>query len=162
LAHLRPGETEVNSVVGVRHQELERLVSELRGDKPHNYVPPSISTPLSYLFPDKRYRTWPFRGGTADIAVARDLVTALENYCIPFMMNHTTLPDISLAFDQHLGFDDAIAYRRPLVALLSKDFEEARRLANESQLSLGGRTDLAAKQLFAFTEKLLARIETAG
>src|SRR5690606_27740771 len=45
----RPGVLEINPVVGVRHQPIERLLAELRGEKAHPYVPPTLSVHLGYL-----------------------------------------------------------------------------------------------------------------
>src|SRR5690242_10447195 len=58
--HRAPGEVEINPVVGVRHQAVERLVAELLGIKFHAYVPPTVCTPLGYLLPEARFRSWLF------------------------------------------------------------------------------------------------------
>lgn len=46
--HRPAGEVEINPVVGVRHQVVERIVAECRGEKFHAYQPPTVSTPLGY------------------------------------------------------------------------------------------------------------------
>ncbi|MBA2479677.1 MAG: hypothetical protein H0V44_03365, partial [Planctomycetes bacterium] len=40
---------EINPVIGVRHQEVEKMVAQLSGVEFHQYIPPSISIPLGYL-----------------------------------------------------------------------------------------------------------------
>jgi hypothetical protein len=58
--HRQRGEVEIYPIVGVRHQEVERLVSELRGDRFHSYVPCTLSTPVGYLLPQQAYAAWVF------------------------------------------------------------------------------------------------------
>ena len=41
--HCPAGEVEINPVVGVRHQGVERIVAECRGEKFHAYQPPTRS-----------------------------------------------------------------------------------------------------------------------
>ncbi len=78
------GEVEVNPVVGVRHQGVERMVAELRGESFHAYQPPTVNTPLGYLMPEQRYRGWVIEAdGSAD--VLEDLASAVAEYAIPFM-----------------------------------------------------------------------------
>ena len=40
---------EINPVVGIRHQEIERIVAELKGVKFHGYAPPTVSVHLGYV-----------------------------------------------------------------------------------------------------------------
>jgi hypothetical protein len=75
----------INPNVGVRHQGVERLVSELRGRPFDACSPPTIGTPLGYLTPHRTYREWVINAPDAVDAVVADLVDAIKRYGITFM-----------------------------------------------------------------------------
>lgn len=56
--HQPSGSFEVNPVIGLRLQRVEREVARLTSQPFHQYIPPSASSPLGYLMPEARYRAW--------------------------------------------------------------------------------------------------------
>lgn len=84
--HTLPGHVEMHPVIGVRHQDKERLVAELQEEKFHSYVPPTASNPLDYLISQRgRYRSWPFQRAVEDEVATADMVGAVERYGLPYM-----------------------------------------------------------------------------
>jgi len=147
--HRSVGVVEVNPVVGVRHQGVERIVAELRGEKFHAYQPPTVSVPLGYLMPERRYRGWVFGAdGSAD--VAGDLASAVERYAVPFMEDAVQLPRLCELLDDGMGFDHQLVYRRPAALVLAGNERRALALVVQAEEDLGDRSDAAATEMRAF------------
>ena len=159
--HRPPGEVEINPVVGVRHQEVERLVAELRGDKFHAYQPSTIATPLGYVMPENRYRSWVFTVDRAE-TVATEMVATIAAHGLAFMHSMKGLTDLCRALDEgRVGFEHQLAYRRPVAWLLAGDPMRAREKLDQSVAALGDRSDLAAEELRRFATALWGRLSSA-
>ena len=158
--HRAPGEVEINPVVGVRFQEVEQVVAECRREKFHAYQPPTISSPLGYVMPEKCYKGWVFgRGGSE--GAATDMTRAISAYGIPFMRSVVNLAELRRWLELRSGFEHQLAYRRPVAALLAGDVERARGLLNEGLASIGTRTDLAATDFRTFGEAFRRRLSAS-
>lgn len=151
-----PGEVEINPVIGVRQQEIERVVAELRGEKFHAYLPPTVNIPLGYLFDDARYRAWSFTGD-ADDGRAQEMVAAIATHGLAFMRSNMTLDAVCRSLDARTGFEHQLIYRRPVALVLSGDSEQAEQILNESLMALGNRTDIAASEFKRFCEAFRAQ-----
>jgi hypothetical protein len=145
---------EVNPVIGIRHQEVERLVAELRGKKFHSYQPPTVSSPLSYLTPVGRYVPWLFARGDAIDEVAGDLVTAVAQHGMPFIRKAKGLRELCQLIQQGQGFPHQLAYRRPVAWLLIGDRDEASSSLEQQLADMRDRTDTAACEFRSFAERL--------
>ena len=152
-----PHPVEINPVVGVRFQEVERLVAECRGEKFHAYQPPTISSPLGYLMPEKKYVAWVFAPRRSD-EVATELANAIATHGVPFMRSILDLVELRRRLQDRSGFEHQLAYRRPAAALLAGDVEQARALLDEALAAIGARTDLAAAEFRRFAESLRSRL----
>ena len=155
--HRVPGEVEINPVVGVRFQEVERLVAECRGEKPHAYLPATISSPLGYLMPEKKYMAWVFAPGRSE-EVATDMANAIATHGLPFMRSVVDLVELRRRLQDRFGFEHQLAYRRPAAALVAGDAQQARALLDEALAAIGARTDLAAVDFRRFAESLRGRL----
>jgi len=157
--HRLAGEVEINPVVGVSHEQIERLVDELRGEKPEGYVPATISTPLGYLLPEGRYRAWIFTDDRAE-AVAADMVATIAEYGLPFMRSFTDLDSLSRALEPRSKFaiEDNAQYRRPLAWLLAGDEKRAFAELEKALALLGERSDIAATDLRRFANAFANRL----
>jgi hypothetical protein len=113
--HQRKGEAEVNPVIGVRHQGVEQLIADLEERPFHQYIPPTISTPIGNAMPQQRYISW-LIGGPESESTAEDLVAAVNNYGLPFMHEHATLPSLLDAINERQGH--RLEYRLPVVLWL--------------------------------------------
>jgi hypothetical protein len=155
--HHQPGEVEINPVVGIRNQQVERLVAELQGEKFHGYSPPTASSPLGYLFPEPRYRSWIFAPDRGD-GPAADLASAVATHAMPFIRSLTDLPALCRALDNRLGIEHQLAYRRPVAWLLAGDPARAIQALDESLGKLAQSQDLYAAELRRFAEEFRRRL----
>jgi hypothetical protein len=106
---------EINPVVGIRYQALERVLSTILQQKPHGYVPPTVAISLGYLMPEHRYRAWTFGHDAGDGAMS-DLMMAICDYGIPFMESSANIIKIGeLLASAKYGHVDQVMYRRPLI-----------------------------------------------
>lgn len=154
--HRLPGELEINPVVGVRFQEVERLVAECRGERLHAYQPPTISSPLGYLMPEKRYKSWVFAPGLEDVST--DMANVIATHGVAFMRSVVDLVELRRRLQDSPGFEHQLAYRRPAAALVAGKAEQARVLLDEALAAIGTRTDLAAADFRRFAESLRSRL----
>ena len=152
-----PGEVEVNPVVGVRHQEIERIVAELRGEKFHAYQPPTISTPLGYLLPQARYRAWIFVSSGAS-NTAKEMVAAIAEHGLPFMRSVVKLSDLCRCLEEMSGFEHQLIYRRPTAWLLAGDMTRASKVLDDSLKAVKDRRDVAATEFKRFAVALRERL----
>ena len=147
--HQKKGVVEINPVIGVRHQEVERVVAELRGEAFHAYQPPTVSTPLGYLMPESRYRGWVVDAEAADDPLD-DLVEALTTYAVPFMESAASMSRLCELLDEGLGHDHQVVYRRPVAWQLAGDSDRSIEAIDSAEADLGDRRDAAADELRAF------------
>jgi hypothetical protein len=156
--HRPAGEVEINPIVGVRHQAVERIIAACRGETFHTYQPPSVSTPIGYLMPEARYRAWVFADDVAAGAVARDMAAAIESWAKPFMRSTSSLPELSRRIEEGMGVEDQLNYRHPVVLYLTGEIVAARTVLHETRRKVANRTDLAAQELRRFAEALDAEM----
>ena len=153
------GLLEVNPVVGVRHQALERVVADLLGEKFHEYVPPTVSVHLGYVMPEHRYRPWLFGGDMSVQEVIGEMVGAILSYGVPFMERLSALTAVVASMsDSTVGIADQLAFRRPVGYLLLGDDKGAREALGAWLERIGDRQDLAAKRFRSFAEAFERRL----
>jgi hypothetical protein len=117
------GLVDVAPVVGVGHQEVERVVAELEETEYHAHHPQTISAPIGYLMPEGVYRVWRFDGGGNDSLAADDVPIAVQRYGMPFIESHATLAGIIDWMTEHPhGGSES---RLPVALLLSGRAAEA-------------------------------------
>lgn len=154
--HHSAGEFEVNPVLGVRHQGVERIVAELRGEKFHAYQPPTVSSPLGYLMPGSRYRGWIVNAAEPDRDV-EELVAAIGEYGVPFIESGSDLTAVCELLDRGLGFEHQLVYRRPVAWMLAGDLNRAVGFVEAAEADLGDRDDEAAVELRSFMAAFRSR-----
>jgi hypothetical protein len=160
--HRGDGKLEINPVIGVRHQPLEALVAQLIGMKYHPYVPPTVSTPIGYLMPGKKYTAWLFESGVNHVSEVEKMAEAINRYGFPFMQANTTLQAlIDTMLHSGFGYPHQLAYRIPTAYLLVGEKTLAEQYVDDQLKELSDRKDLAAQQyrkfVAAFKENLSER-----
>lgn len=152
------GLLEINPVVGVRHQAIERMLAELKGERFHAYIPPTISLHVGYLMPEKRYHPWLFDGSNVS-EMADAMVSAVETYGSPFMSQHSSLDTLAaLMASGEVGIREQLAYRRPIAYHLLGDDERARSALMIACEEIGDRHDVAAERFRAFVAEFETRL----
>lgn len=145
----RTGGIEINPVVGVRSQELERMLSTVLHERVHKYIPPTISISLGYLMPEQRPHMWDF-GDEFHPAPLLDLSEAIIDYGVPFMKSSANLRKIDSFLESKFAYIDHAMYRRPLVRWLLGDAKSAVEICQGYRCELGQRSDAAAEHFRRF------------
>jgi hypothetical protein len=83
----------ITATCGVRHGDLERVVAELKGEKPSPHKPPTVATNIGCLMPGSQWEEWEFTRDTAD-AQAGGLVSTILTVGRPVFDSYRTLRDI--------------------------------------------------------------------
>jgi hypothetical protein len=148
----------LHPVVGVRHQDVERLVAELNETKFHSYVPPTVARPLIDLTSEKRYRAWVFQRDLEDETATADMVSTVVRYGLPFMLSLVSHEALSVALQKSEQLDkEQRTSRQSALALLMGDNEQAGSLTNNLLAELTPRVDAAAHFFRRFAQNLLRR-----
>lgn len=155
--HRAHGEVEINPVIGVRSQPIERLVAELRGDKFHAYSPPTICTPLGYLMPGGKYKAWLLAADAPGNATA-DMVGAVRQYGVPFIRSMMDLKRLVEELERGRGVSGQVIYRRPAAWFLLGDFMRARESIAETVAGLQTRNDPAAMDFKKYADAFRRRL----
>lgn len=156
----RPGVLEINPVVGVRHQPTERLLAELREEKFHAYVPPTLSVHLGYLMPERRYIPWLFPEGEDPAKRARRIIQAVSEAGLPFMEENATLESMAATMEASgFGIPEQQHFRLPVMYYLMGQKGRAEEYIENRLRELGERDDLAAQHYRSFTEALTQRMK---
>ena len=149
-----PQGVELNPVVGVRYQELEALLSTLLKERPHKYIPPTVSISLGYLMPERQYRSWIFREDTV-ISSSADMAAAIVRYGVPFMVSAASLVEVGALLESpRFSSAEHAMYRRPLIKWLLGDREGALQVCASCVQQFDKRDDLAAKNFRQFARGL--------
>ncbi len=159
--HYPRGVVEVNPMVAVRHQGVERLVAELLGENFHPYVPPTVGTPLSYLMPEAYFRTWVL-GGPDTAERARDMAAAVTRYGLPWMRAGASLQTLCRSLiegDALLEHEEF--YRRPVALLLAGDVAGAAAWLDRLLAEVGDDTDAFSVEFRGFAAALRYRLAEA-
>jgi hypothetical protein len=110
---------EINPVVGVRNEAVERLIAELRNRELSNkQIHPTVSTHLGYVMPIfKTYRPWHFYDGKDFAKKVKKMVNAINKYGRSFMEANISLESLVKAMEKHeVRYHKA--YRLPAVYYL--------------------------------------------
>ncbi len=155
----RGGVLQINPVVGVRHQKLESRVAELLGQKPHQYIPASISTNVGYLMPEKKYVAWSFQEDANCEAPVAEMVAAIEKFGRPFMEQHAALATLNHALlnSKRSTPPDQLDYRIAAASDLLGKHREAETFVDAKLREIGNRNDEAAELFRKFATKLRER-----
>lgn len=151
----------VNPVVGVRHQETEAKVADLRGEKPHPYIPPTISSPIGYLRIGRYYEVTV--ASVTDAARAADeLANLIEQDAHPFIERHLTVAAIIDGLETERLSASPIEYRLPVLLTIAGDSERARQVLDAGVAGRANRVDAEAEQYRAFAAAAQRWIASAG
>jgi hypothetical protein len=136
------GILEINPVVGVRHQQIERLVATLTGDALDEVVPATLAGNVGYLSPQNRYVAFLF-AETGEIApVATQLCGAVATYGLAFIEKVTGLAELVRAMQNaRFGIPFVTDYRIPVGLALLGQHEEAQRFLARKIVERGTRSD---------------------
>ncbi len=130
----QPGEIglHVAPSLGLRHEELEKLVCELTGREFDEGTTASLGIVLGYLMPERSYLEFPF---SPDIVteVAEELAAALVEYGVPWMKAHVSLEQIlEELLNMRYTYRDAARLRIPACHYLMGEPDRAKSIWNRN------------------------------
>ena len=149
--HQAPGRFEVNPVVGIRLQRVERDVARLTSQPFHQYIPPSVSSPLGYLMPGARYHAWELEAPDGPPAAARSMADAVRDYGLSFIRTNSTPEAVAQLLDRR-RLEQPEVFRIAVILAFSRRLEDATALVTAAVERLGPRADAAAANLRNFAK----------
>lgn len=155
------GVLEINPVVGVRNQQIERLVAELSGDAFDELIPPTLAGNVGYLSPANRYLPFLFTQDTATEGVASQLCDAVKTHGLPFIKKVADLAALVEAMQTaRFGIPFVTEYRIPVGLFLLGDRAKAKTFLAAKLGEIGTRSDPAALRFKSFAAQLSERLES--
>lgn len=156
------GILEVNPVIGVRIQAVERLIADLCGSPYHDYAPPSISGHIGYL-DIGRYSPIFISSVAESQEKFHDLVLRIRTVGLDFMKECSTYAGLAeMLAKSRFAILELARYRIPAALLLAGDLAGARSYVDERLREQSGRSDPAAKQYERFAAALIERERPPG
>jgi hypothetical protein len=155
--HRSDGRVGINPVVGVRHERIEKMLEDLLRE---SRASATISIPLGYLTPDRRFLEWLFELPPFDCrSECERMVQAVELYGIPFMKSKTRLEDLLQDLEQlRFTVRENAVYRVPIAYLLSGKTEMAEATVKKQLAELETHNDLFAQAYKRFASNFLQRV----
>jgi hypothetical protein len=151
---------EINPVVGVRAQEVERIVATLIETGDNLISPPTVAGNIGYIMPQGRYAGWVVDTAVDPITTIDAMVACVGEHGLPYMERHASLESIYEALTaSRYEKSEQRAYRIPVVCMLLGRFKRARRHVDEAVGVLGTREDAAAQLYRRFALALSARLD---
>ncbi|MFB9312903.1 hypothetical protein [Nocardioides plantarum] len=151
----QPGLVLVSPRVGVRHQGVHKIIADIRGEKFHPYLPPTVSIGLGYVMPDDSYKDWAVSEDPVSHAFVSEAVDAIERYGLSFMREHCGL-DRTDSEAERLSANPE--YVRPVLKYLLHGPDPALEEIRARASKLGGASDPASQLLREFLSELRRRV----
>jgi hypothetical protein len=155
-----PGVLEINPVVGVRNQQVERLVAEISGEIFDEVIPPTLAGNVGYMSPENRYLPCLF---TADIKIenlVRQVTEAITRHGLPFAKKAIDLNVlVDLMLTARFGIPFITEYRIPVGFFLLGNSASAKDFLSNRVTEIGNRGDPAAIKYNNFATRLLKRMD---
>jgi hypothetical protein len=147
---------EINTMIAVRHEPLERRLAAIDGRRIKTYNPVTINCHLGYFMPEDRYTPWWFSPGEDHREPASGLTAAVVEYGFPFFRANLTLDELirSLREDRYAD-KQSRQYRLPVAFLLLGRHDAAKDAIGEALKEIGTRTDAAAENYRSFAQRFL-------
>lgn len=148
----RVGDFEVAGIVGIRHQEIERIVADLDGDAFHPYMPPSVVRWVTYLNPKAITTFWNVNAANAD-EIAREACEEVRLYGLPFMQYGSTLPGLIEYLGKLYGHEDRMDKVLPVALVLNGEPEIGLATVSARLLKLGDSVTPWAQEFRLFAQR---------
>ncbi len=153
----------INPVLGVRHQEVERTLAEILGERFHPYNPPTIRTNIGYVMPEGTLVQWGFDRGEDYTRKVSDFLRAVDEFGRPFVAANSGLREIldkMLDPEGRFGIPFYLPLRIPVAYFLLGEVEQAKAYLGE-QLRLLGHNQVDEDEYRRFADCLTRRLQDA-
>ena len=157
-----PGILEINPVVGVRNQQIERLVAELANEPFNEVIPVTLAGNVGYMSPADRYLPFLFMEGGAVEPVADELCETVATYGMPFINTNANLPTLVESMRTvRFGIPFVLEYRIPVGLFLLDDYARVKEFLGSKLAEIRSRNDPAALLYKSFASELHKRLITS-
>jgi len=154
-----PGVLEINPVVGVRNQQIERFVAELVDQPFDEMVPPTLAGNIGYMSPADHYLPFLFTEDSAVESIADQLCEAVKIYGLPFIKKNADLAILVESMKAaRFAIPFVVEYRIPVGLFLLGDYAGVKKFLDPKITEIGARNDPAALLFKGFATKLYERL----
>jgi hypothetical protein len=101
VAYAAKGEGRATLHIGLRDEDVQRLVAALSGERDHGYRNPTYVTSIGYLMPRRSWHQWPISPETAAVSAAA-MAAAVQEHAHPYLER--------VASDDTLFLQEAMAH----------------------------------------------------
>lgn len=149
-----PGILEINTVIGVRNQRVERLVAELVGEPFREVSGFTVKSHVGYLSPQREYQPVFFVAGADLEEPADQLVEAVRLYGLPFIYSNVPLPALlkTMQPGRFCGRSEA-AFRVPVTLHLLGQYAEADAYLSREIARVGDAADPWSERFKSFARR---------
>jgi len=150
------GILEINAVMGVRNQRIERMLSSLMGEPFNEFVPPTLAGNIGYLSPANAYMPFLFSPDKPITPIVQEVVLVVREYGLPFLEKVANLSNLVGAMQTaRFGIPSVVEYRIPIGLFLLGERASASEFIAGKLENIGSRADPAAQRYKSFAQKLL-------
>lgn len=155
------GIIEINPVIGIRNQCIERLLAEILGEPFDELIPATLAGNVGYLSHENTYRPYIFTNKESIDAIVNEMRDAVKDFGLPFMQKASNLSDlVELMRTVRFGIPFVIEYRIPVGLLLLGKKIEAKEIIDKKMSEITSKHDPASLRYKKFSAQLLKRIMT--
>jgi len=147
---------ELNLVVGVRNQRIERLVAELVNEEFNDVIPPTLAGNIGYLMPQNEYCPYIFSEDNPKEMVVEKLTNDVRLYGLPFMQRHMGMDElINGMYSSRFAIGFMAAYRIPAGLFLLGRKDDAGNFLSKELTKLKDHNNSAALRYKKFAENFM-------
>jgi len=145
---------EINPVIGVRNQRIEKLIADILGERFDEVIPPTLTKSIGYLTPENRYISYNFSSQNPPDPVVASLIASVGKFGLPFIERHVEMATLvnSLRTGK-FSIPFMVAYRVPAGLYLLGQNKDAISYLNAELVKIGDRDDPAATRFKSFARK---------
>jgi len=149
---------EVDVAIGVHHQQVERILADLKGQPYQQYSPFTVGVQIGYLMPGKSHVLYLLHSSSDVARVAEHVAADVRSLGRPFMASSTSLASIAEFMKARPARVPAtsVAYRLPIVLHLMGDTKAALECDLHYLEKLASGADVWAAQYRQFGQALKA------
>lgn len=147
---------EVNTVIGVRQQAVERLVAKLNEEEFNEIIPPTIAGNIGYLSTEDKYLPYYFPAGADPNPIVESLCEKIAATAIPFARKSRDMYAlISEMETSRFSMPTQIAYRIAAAYIIVGNLKKAGELVTARLEKLQQQADPGAVRYKKFANKIL-------
>jgi hypothetical protein len=102
-----PAAMYVNPMIGVRADAIQSIIARVNREKPHSYVPATITRNLGYFMPDQQFASYEFPYSEDASDRAAKMAQDVQKFGLPFMIENASISRIIGLVPSYAIWEDA-------------------------------------------------------